>query len=186
MVLDTEVYSNTGGQASKSTPMGAVAKFAASGKAVVKKDLAMIAMSYGYVYVAKVSLGANPNQVVKALVEAEAYDGPSLILAYSHCVAHGIKDMKLGLQEQKYAVESGHWPLFRYNPALKDEGKNPLLLDSKDPTMTLNDYVMNENRYKILAKSNPEVSAHLIEHAQGVVTERFNMLKQLAAGGTNS
>ncbi|NLE00012.1 MAG: pyruvate:ferredoxin (flavodoxin) oxidoreductase, partial [Fibrobacter sp.] len=145
LVLDTEVYSNTGGQSSKSTPMGAVAKFAASGKPTFKKDMGMIAMSYGYIYVAKIALGANQNQAVKAFMEAEAYDGPSLILAYSHCIAHGI-NMIDGYGEQKRAVESGHWPLYRYNPDLALKGQNPLLLDSKDPTISLSDYVYNENR----------------------------------------
>ncbi len=180
LVLDTEVYSNTGGQSSKSTPMGAVAKFAASGKPTIKKDLAMIAMSYGYIYVARVAMGANQNQVIKAMAEAEAYDGPSLILAYSHCIAHGI-DMINGYGEQRNAVESGHWPLYRYNPALALEGKNPLVLDSKDPTISLADYVYKENRYKILQRSNPEASKQLIDGAQKSVAAKFKMLKQLAA-----
>lgn len=180
MVLDTEVYSNTGGQASKATPMGAVAKFAASGKPTIKKDMGMIAMSYGYVYVARVALGANQNQTVKAFMEAEAYNGPSLVLCYSHCIAHGI-DMVQGYQGQKLAVESGHWPLYRYNPALAVEGKNPLTLDSKDPSIPLTDYVYKENRYKMLQRSNPEASKMLVEHAQGSVSARFKMLKQLAA-----
>jgi pyruvate-ferredoxin/flavodoxin oxidoreductase len=180
LVLDTEVYSNTGGQSSKSTPMGAVAKFAAGGKPVGKKDMGMIAMSYGYIYVAKIALGANQNQAIKAIVEAESYNGPSLILAYSHCIAHGI-DMTTGYGEQKKAVESGHWPLYRYNPELTLQGKNPLQLDSKDPTISLADYVYNENRYKMLQRSNPEVSKQLIEQAQKVVNERFKMLKLLAS-----
>lgn len=180
LVLDTEVYSNTGGQSSKSTPMGAVAKFAAGGKATSKKDLALIAMSYGYIYVAKVALGSNPNQVVKAMVEAEAYDGPSLVLCYSHCIAHGI-NMTTGYGEQKKAVDSGHWPLFRYNPDLTAAGKNPLLLDSKDPTLPLADYVYGENRYNILKRSNPEASAKLVEEAQKRVTAKYLMLKQMAA-----
>jgi pyruvate-ferredoxin/flavodoxin oxidoreductase len=180
LVLDTEVYSNTGGQASKSTPMGAVAKFAASGKPIKKKDLAMIAMSYGYIYVARVAMGASPNQVIKAFAEAEAYDGPALILAYSHCIAHGIS-MVNGYNEQDAAVKSGHWPLYRYNPALALEGKNPLQLDSKDPTITLSDYVYKENRYKILQRSNPEASKQLVDTAQKDVTAKLKLLRQMAA-----
>ena len=133
LVLDTEVYSNTGGQASKSTPRAAVAKFAANGKGLPKKDLGMIAMAYGYVYVARVAMGANDQQTLKAFLEAEAYEGPSLIIAYSHCIAHGI-DMRKGLEQQKAAVDCGFWPLYRYNPAHVDEGKNPLTIDSRDPT----------------------------------------------------
>lgn len=180
LVLDTEVYSNTGGQSSKSTPMGAVAKFAASGKPTIKKDMGMIAMSYGYIYVAKVALGANQNQVVKAFMEAEAYNGPSLILAYSHCINHGI-NMLTGYEQQKRAVESGHWPLYRYNPDLALEGKNPLVIDSKDPTLSLPEYVYSENRYKMLQRANPEASQKLVDHAQKSVIAKFKMLKQLAS-----
>ncbi|GBU22178.1 hypothetical protein R80B4_02083 [Fibrobacteres bacterium R8-0-B4] len=180
LVLDIEVYSNTGGQASKSTPMGAVAKFAASGKPVKKKDMGLIAMSYGYIYVARVAMGANQNQVIKAFTEADAYDGPAIILAYSHCISHGI-NMINGYDEQKKAVESGHWPLYRYNPALALEGKNPLEIDSKDPTISLSDYVYGENRYKILQKSNPEASKHLIETAQKDTTAKLELLKHMAA-----
>jgi pyruvate-ferredoxin/flavodoxin oxidoreductase len=180
LVLDTEVYSNTGGQSSKSTPMGAVAKFAAGGKPTIKKDMGMIAMSYGYIYVARVALGANQQQVVKAFSEAEAYNGPSLILAYSHCIAHGI-DMIEGYQCQKRAVDSGHWPLYRYNPDFADQGKNPLVIDSKDPTITLSDYVYQENRYKMLQRSNPDASKQFIDHAQKAVASKFSMLKQMAA-----
>jgi pyruvate-ferredoxin/flavodoxin oxidoreductase len=180
LVLDTEVYSNTGGQSSKSTPMGAVAKFAASGKPTNKKDLSMIAMTYGYIYVAKVAIGANQNQVVKAFMEAENYDGPSLIIAYSHCINHGI-NMTKGYSEQKLAVESGHWPLYRYNPDLALQGNNPLQLDSKEPTIPLSDYVYNENRYKILQRSNPDASSRFIETAQKAVIAKYKMLKQLAA-----
>ncbi len=140
LVLDTEVYSNTGGQASKSTPLGAVAKFAARGKATPKKDLGMLAMAYGNVYVARVAMGASDQQTLKAFLEAEAYDGPSLIIAYSHCIAHGI-DMSKGLEQQKLAVQSGYWPLYRYNPALLDEGKNPFMLDSKEPSLPLERYI---------------------------------------------
>ena len=179
LVLDTEVYSNTGGQASKSTPMGAVAKFAAGGKPTGKKDMGMIAMSYGYVYVAKIAMLANPAQAVKALLEAEAYDGPSLVLAYSTCIMHGIA-MEKGAEEQKKAVESGHWPLYRYNPQLVAQGKNPLTLDSAEPKIPLSDYVLGENRYQILKRSQPEVSARLIEESQKIVTARFKMLKLLS------
>ncbi len=180
LVLDTEVYSNTGGQSSKSTPMGAVAKFASGGKPVGKKDMGLLAMSYGYIYVAKIALGANQNQAIKAITEAEAYDGPSLILCYAHCIAHGI-DMTTGYGNQKKAVESGHWPLYRYNPELELAGKNPLQLDSKDPTISLADYVYGENRYQILKRSKPEISQKLIEAAQKNVTAKFKMLKQLAS-----
>jgi pyruvate-ferredoxin/flavodoxin oxidoreductase len=176
LVLDTEVYSNTGGQASKSTPMGAVAKFAAGGKHVIKKDMGLIAMSYGYVYVARVAMGANQNQVIKAFAEADAYDGPSIIIAYSHCISHGI-NMSTGYNSQKEAVESGHWPLYRYNPALD----NPLQIDSKDPTMSLSDYAYKENRYKILQRNKPEESKRLMELAQQDVTDRLNQLKHMAS-----
>jgi pyruvate-ferredoxin/flavodoxin oxidoreductase len=180
LVLDTEVYSNTGGQASKSTPMGAVAKFAAGGKPVNKKDMGLIAMSYGYIYVAKVALGANPNQCVKAIVEAEAYNGPSIILTYAHCINQGI-DMTKGLTQQKRAVESGHWPLYRYNPELANQGKNPLTLDSKDPTMPLAEYALSENRYRMLQKSDPETSKMLLEGAQKNIDAKLKLLKTLAA-----
>ncbi len=182
LVLDTEVYSNTGGQSSKSTPVGAVAKFAASGKPTIKKDMGLIAMSYGYIYVAKVAIGANQSQAVRAFIEAESYDGPSLLLCYSHCINHGI-DMVKGCEEQKLAVESGHWPLYRYNPALAEQGKNPLTLDSKDPSIPLANYVYKENRYNILKRSNPEVSKKLIEYAEKSIAERFKLLKQLAGAG---
>jgi len=180
LVLDTEVYSNTGGQASKSTPLGAVAKFAAGGKTTIKKDMGMIAMSYGYIYVAKVAMGANQNQVVKAMMEAEAYDGPAIILAYSHCINHGI-DMIDGYNEQKLAVDCGHWPLYRYNPDLTTEGKNPLVIDSKDPTIQLSDYIYKENRYKMLQRSNPEASKQYLDYAQKSVTAKFKMLKQMSS-----
>jgi len=175
LVLDTEVYSNTGGQASKSTPMGAVARFAEGGKDVIKKDLGLIAMSYGYIYVARVAMGANQNQVIKAFTEAEAYDGPSLILAYSHCIAHGI-NMIDGYGAQKRAVESGHWPLYRYNPALE----NPLQIDSKDPSISLADYVYQENRYKVLQRRDAEKSKSLVDGAQKAVTTKLNLLKHMA------
>jgi pyruvate-ferredoxin/flavodoxin oxidoreductase len=179
LVLDTEVYSNTGGQASKSTPMGAVAKFAAGGKPTMKKELGLMAMTYGTVYVAHVAMGANPNQVVKAFVEAEAYDGPSLIIAYSHCIAHGI-EMTNGLVNQKEAVLSGHFPLFRYNPELAEQGKNPLSLDSKAPTMSFSEHAMKENRFKMLMKSRPEAAKKMMELADKTVKSRFERLEKMA------
>ncbi len=179
LVLDTEVYSNTGGQMSKSTPIGAVAKFAAGGKPMPKKDLAMIAMSYGNIYVARISLGANPAHALKAMLEAEAYDGPALIIAYSHCIAHGI-DMEKGLEEQRKAVNSGHWPLVRFNPDLLKEGKNPLQLDSKEPSISYEEYAYGENRFRSLKKSNPEAAKLLLEKAQKEVNFRYNLYKSLA------
>lgn len=180
LVMDTEVYSNTGGQMSKSTPIGAVAKFAAGGKPQAKKDLGMMAMNYGNVYVAKIAMGANDNQTIKAILEAEAYDGPSLILAYSHCIAHGI-DMSKGMEHQKLAVDSGHWPLFRYNPDNVAEGKNPLKLDSKAPKIPLKDFVYAENRFKMLSKADPEQSEKLIAYAQEEVNKNWKFYEQLAA-----
>ena len=179
LVLDTEVYSNTGGQASKSTPLGAVAQFAAGGKGMPKKDLGMIAMAYGNVYVANVSL-ANPTQCVKAFIEAEAYNGPSLIIAYSHCIAHGI-DMSKGVDENKKAVASGYWPLYRYNPALAAEGKNPLQLDSKAPTISFEEYALSENRYRVLKKNNPEAAALLMQKGSEWTKRRFAYYEKLAA-----
>ncbi|MFH1304962.1 MAG: pyruvate:ferredoxin (flavodoxin) oxidoreductase [Candidatus Omnitrophota bacterium] len=179
LVLDTEVYSNTGGQASKATPMGAVAKFAASGKPIGKKDLGLIAMSYGYVYVAKIAMGADPMQTLKAFIEAEAYDGPSLIIAYSQCISHGI-NMTKGCEEQKKAVASGHWPLLRYNPELAASGKNPLVLDSPAPSIKLEDYIYNENRYRTLQKSDPERAKTLLDKAQKLVLDHYALYKYLS------
>ncbi|MFA5292062.1 MAG: pyruvate:ferredoxin (flavodoxin) oxidoreductase [Phycisphaerae bacterium] len=179
LVLDTEVYSNTGGQMSKSTPRAAVAQFAAGGKPVAKKDLAMLAMTYGSIYVARIALGASPVQTVKAFVEAENYKGPSLIIAYSHCIAHGFNLLQ-GYEHQKQAVASGYWPLYRYNPALKAEGKNPLQLDSKAPTVNFADYAYSENRYRTLKDSKPEIAAELMKQATADVAERFNLVQQLA------
>ncbi len=179
LVLDTEVYSNTGGQMSKSTPRAAVAQFAAGGKPVAKKDLTMLAMTYGSIYVAKIALGASPVQAVKAFVEAENYKGPSLIVAYSHCIAHGYNLLQ-GYEHQKQAVASGYWPLYRYNPDLKAEGKNPLQLDSKAPTANFADYAYSENRYRTLKDSKPEIAAELMKLATQDVTERFNLIQQLA------
>jgi pyruvate-ferredoxin/flavodoxin oxidoreductase len=180
LVLDTEVYSNTGGQASKATPLGAVAKFAASGKAKPKKDLGLMAMSYGNVYVAQVAMGGNDTQTVRAFLEAEAYDGPSLIIAYSHCIAHGI-DMSKGMSQQRLAVDSGYWPLYRYNPALADAGKNPLQLDSRAPKASLKDYIYNETRYRMLAQSNPEAAVALLKSAEAAIERRRRLYEQLAA-----
>jgi len=179
LVLDTEVYSNTGGQASKSTPLGAVAQFAAGGKPVSKKDLGMIAMSYGSVYVATVAL-SNPAQCVKAMLEAEAFDGPSLILAYSHCIAHGI-DMTAGVDAQKRAVQSGYWPLYRYNPALAAECKNPLQLDSKAATIEFSEYTNAENRYRMLKKANPKAADELMKKAAAWSKAHFAYYEKLAA-----
>ncbi|HEX2960320.1 MAG TPA: pyruvate:ferredoxin (flavodoxin) oxidoreductase [Ignavibacteriales bacterium] len=184
LVLDTEVYSNTGGQMSKSTSLGAVAKFAAGGKPTAKKDLALMAMSYGNVYVAKVAMGANDLQTIRAFQEAEAYDGPSLIIAYSHCIAHGI-DMAKGLDSQKAAVESGHWPLFRYNPELAAEGKNPLKIDSKAPKIKVEEYAYKETRYTMLKKSNPEESKRLLALAQAEVEKKWRYYEQLASATGN-
>ncbi len=178
LVLDTEVYSNTGGQASKSTPLGAVAQFAAGGKRMPKKDLGMIAMTYGNIYVAKVSM-ANPAQVVKAMLEADAFDGPSLILAYSHCIAHGI-NMTTAVDECKKAVNCGHWPLFRYDPRLADQGKNPLQLDSKEPSITFADFAKGENRWRVLHKAQPEVAEKLLEQATKETASRYDLYKKLA------
>jgi pyruvate-ferredoxin/flavodoxin oxidoreductase len=180
LVLDTEVYSNTGGQMSKSTPMGAVAKFAAGGKPVAKKDLALQAISYGSVYVARIAMGANPQQTLLALREAEAYPGPSLVLAYSHCIAHGI-NMEHGLRQQDLAVASGHWPLVRYNPALRDSDKNPFVLDSPRPRIKLKDYALNELRYKMLARSHPAESEQLMAMAQQVVDQKWDIYEEMAS-----
>ncbi|NLE99382.1 MAG: pyruvate:ferredoxin (flavodoxin) oxidoreductase [Anaerolineales bacterium] len=179
LVLDTEVYSNTGGQMSKATPLGAVAKFAAAGKPLGKKDLGMMMMTYGRIYVARISLGANPTQAVRAFIEAEAYDGPSIIIANAHCTMQGI-NMTEGLNYQKMAVESGAWILFRYDPRRKEEGRNPLILDSKEPTLPLEDYMYSENRFRMLKRANPERAAALLESAKHDVAERYRMYQQWA------
>jgi pyruvate-ferredoxin/flavodoxin oxidoreductase len=184
LVLDTEVYSNTGGQASKATPRGAVAKFAAGGKPVGKKDLALMAMSYGSVYVAKVAMGAGDMHTVKAFLEAEAFDGPSIIIAYSHCIAHGY-DLAFGMDQQKAAVNSGYWPLFRYNPDLAAQDKNPFQLDSRAPSIGLKDYVYNETRYTMLAKSNPEQAKKLLELAEEDVSMRWKLYEHMSHQPTN-
>jgi pyruvate-ferredoxin/flavodoxin oxidoreductase len=180
LVLDTEVYSNTGGQASKATPRGAVAKFAAGGKRASKKDLAMEAISYGSVYVARVAMGANDTHTIKAFVEAEAYEGPSLIIAYSHCIAHGF-DMAFGLQQQKAAVDCGYWPLIRYNPDLRAQGKNPFQLDSKAPKIPVQQYAYQETRYTMLTRSNPEAAKELIKLAQEDVDRQWRVYSARAA-----
>ncbi|MBW4642396.1 MAG: pyruvate:ferredoxin (flavodoxin) oxidoreductase [Goleter apudmare HA4340-LM2] len=179
LVMDTEVYSNTGGQASKATPRAAVAKFAASGKPAGKKDLGLIAMTYGNVYVASVALGAKDEHTLKAFLEAEAFDGPSLIIAYSHCIAHGI-DMTTGMNHQKSLIESGRWLLYRYNPQLQKQGKNPLQLDMRSPKQPINESMYQENRFKMLTKSYPEVAKQLLEQAQADVDARWQMYQYLA------
>jgi pyruvate-ferredoxin/flavodoxin oxidoreductase len=194
LVLDTEVYSNTGGQMSKSTPRAAVAKFAAGGKPLAKKDLGLIAMTYGNVYVATVAMGANDMQTIRAFLEAEAFDGPSIIIAYAHCIAHGI-NMEKGMVNQKAAVESGHWPLYRYNPMVEADGKKPRLpdgskqggqafkLDSKAPKIKFSDYAYLETRYKMLTKSDPEAAKRLMELAQEDVNKRWELLEEMAKDG---
>jgi pyruvate-ferredoxin/flavodoxin oxidoreductase len=182
LVLDTEVYSNTGGQSSKSTPMGAVAKFAAAGKGTGKKDMGRMAMTYGYVYVASVAMGANKNQFMKALVEAETYQGPSLILAYSPCINHGL-NMGKSQEEEKRAVESGYWPLYRYDPRLKEEGKNPFTLDSKEPTGDFKEFLMGEVRYSSLTRSFPENAQKLFQKAEEGMKERQKIYRQMAESG---
>lgn len=179
LVLDTEVYSNTGGQASKSTPIAATAKFAAAGKAVPKKDLGLQAISYGNVYVARVAFGSNPQQTLQAMREAEAYPGPSIILAYSPCIAHGI-DLKDGLSQQEKAVDSGYWPLIRYNPELRKEGKKPFILDSTRPTISLEAFAYNEQRYKILQKNNPKEAERLMKLAQESLDLRWQTYEHMA------
>ncbi|MCW8849228.1 MAG: pyruvate:ferredoxin (flavodoxin) oxidoreductase, partial [Melioribacteraceae bacterium] len=180
LVMDTEVYSNTGGQMSKATGLGAVAKFAAAGRPNPKKDLGMMAMGYGNVYVAQIAMGANDTQTLKAILEAEAYDGPSIIIAYSHCIAHGY-DMAQGMEHQKLAVDSGHWPLYRYNPENTKEGKNPLRLDSKAPKIRLEEYIYTETRYKMLQKIDPARTKYLLGLAQAEVNKKWSHYEQLAA-----
>ena len=180
LLLDTEVYSNTGGQASKSTPRGAVAKFASCGKRSAKKDLGLMAMTYQNVYVARVAMGARDEHTLHALLEAEAYPGPSLIIAYSHCVAHGI-DMTAAMQNQKAAVDSGQWLLYRYHPDRLGEGKNPLRIDSRPPKVRVEDYMRHENRFRMLHYSQPEVARQLLEQAQRDAIERRKLYEYLAA-----
>lgn len=181
LVVDTEVYSNTGGQSSKSTPTAAVAKFAASGKKVKKKDLGMIATTYGYVYVAQIALGANMSQAIKAIKEAEAYPGPSIIIAYAPCINHGIKvGMNNTISEEKKAVDTGYWHLWRYNPELKEEGKNPFILDSKEPTGKVSDFMNGENRYLMLKQAYPEIAEKLFAKAEKDMAERYENYKRMA------
>ena len=179
LVLDTEVYSNTGGQMSKSTPRAATAQFAAGGKKMPKKNMGMIFATYGNVYVAQISIGANPTQAIKAIAEAEAYNGPSLIIAYAHCINHGI-NMALGLEQQKKAVACGHWPLYRFNPELEAQGKNPLIIDSKEPTISFADYALGENRYNMLKRVNPDKADGLMADSQKDVLKGWKFLKSLA------
>ena len=180
MLFDTEVYSNTGGQASKSTPTGAVAQFAASGKTVKKKDLASIAMSYGYVYVAQIALGADYNQAVKAICEAEAYPGPSLVIAYAPCINHGIKKgMDKAMTEEELAVKSGYWHLFRYNPTLREEGKAAFTLDSKTPTEDYQQFLLGEVRYNSLKMANPALADELYAKSESEAKERYEYLNKL-------
>jgi pyruvate-ferredoxin/flavodoxin oxidoreductase len=179
LVLDTEVYSNTGGQMSKATPVGAIAKFAAGGKGITKKDLGMMAMSYGYVYVAKVAMGYNRIQAIRAFREAEAYNGPSIVIAYSHCIAHGI-DMMKGMDQQDRAVTSGVWPLYRFNPELIEQGKNPFKLDSKEPSGDVEEYIYNEVRYKSLRSANPERAEMLLGKIKKDIDRKWKEYKYLA------
>jgi len=185
LVLDTEVYSNTGGQASKATPLGAVAKFATGGKTSAKKDLGMTAMRYGNVYTAQVAMGANDTHTLKVFLEAEAHPGPSLIIAYSQCIAHGI-DMAKGMHQQKLAVDSGYWPLYRYNPRLVEANKNPFQLDSSDPKISLQDYIYTEGRYRMLQQSDPAVAKFLLGQAQKAVSRRWQQYKTLSAQSVES
>jgi pyruvate-ferredoxin/flavodoxin oxidoreductase len=180
LVLDTEVYSNTGGQASKSTPRAAVAKFAMGGKGLPKKDLGLIAMSYGYVYVARIAMGANDQQTLRAMLEAESYDGPSLIIAYAHCIAHGY-DMARGLEQQKLAVLSGHWPMYRYDPRLAQQGQNPLIIESKEPSIPISQYAYNETRYKMLTQMDEQRAEELMKEAQRDAKSRWTLYQQMAA-----
>jgi pyruvate-ferredoxin/flavodoxin oxidoreductase len=180
LVLDTEVYSNTGGQASKATPRAAVAKFAAKGKGISKKDLGLLAMSYGYIYVARVAMGANDQHTLKAILEAEAYNGPSLIIAYSHCIQQGV-DLARGLDQQRLAVQTGYWPLYRYNPELLVQGKSPLVIDSKEPSIPLEQYVYNETRYRMLTQSDEARAEMLLKEAKQDVKTRWQFYQQMAA-----
>ncbi len=183
LVMDTEVYSNTGGQMSKATPLGAIAKFAAAGKTMAKKDLAQQAIAYGNVYVARVAMGANPQQTLLAMREAEAYDGPSLILAYSHCIAHGI-DMRKGLHQQSLAVQSGYWPLIRYNPDLRKAAVNPFMLDSRRPKIPFKNYAYNELRYRMLSRTHPAEAERLMQLAQNEVLRKWDIYEEMSQRGS--
>jgi len=180
MVFDTEVYSNTGGQSSKATPTGATAQFAAAGKETKKKDLAGMAMTYGYVYVAQIAIGADYNQAVKAIAEAEAYPGPSLVIAYAPCINHGIrKGMGKSITEEELAVKAGYWFNFRYNPALAKEGKDAFSLDSKAPTESYEDFINGEVRYSALMKANPDRARKLFDKAEGEAKDKYEYLNKL-------
>jgi len=180
-VMDTEIYSNTGGQASKSTPTAAVAKFAAAGKKIRKKDLGLMAMSYGYVYVAQIAMGANMNQTLKVITEAESYKGPSLIIAYAPCISHGIKTgMGTSIFEEKRAVEAGYWHLYRYNPMLKEQGKNPFILESKDPSIPFKEFINGEVRYSQLKNVFPDIANDMYDAAEVHAKERYETYKRLA------
>ncbi len=180
-VMDTEIYSNTGGQCSKSTPTGAIAKFAAAGKKIKKKDLGLMAISYGYVYVAQIAMGANMNHTIKTIAEAEAYKGPSLIIAYAPCISHGIKTgMGTSIAEEKKAVESGYWHLYRYNPMLKKEGKNPFILDSKEPTKPFKEFIQGEVRYSSLMNVFPDIAERMSDMAEQHARERYDNYRHLA------
>jgi pyruvate-ferredoxin/flavodoxin oxidoreductase len=179
LVLDTEVYSNTGGQASKSTPRGAVAKFAAGGKPGAKKDLGLMAMTYGKVYVASVAMGAKDEHTLKAFLEAEAYDGPSIIIAYSHCIAHGI-NMTTAMSDQKVAVDSGQWLLYRYHPERIEQGENPLTLDSRTPSKKVKEFLQQQARFQMLTKSKPEDAQRLWQQAQQDAEVRYRFYEYMA------
>ncbi len=179
LVLDTEVYSNTGGQMSKATPLGAVAKFASAGKTMPTKDLALQAIAYANVYVARVAMGADPQQTLSAFREAEAYDGPSLLIAYSHCIAHGF-EIRDGLDQQYKAVASGHWPLLRYDPMIRAEGGNPFLLDSPRPRLSLQDYRQGELRFRALTNMNPPEAERLADLSQQTVNQRWAIYEEMA------
>jgi pyruvate-ferredoxin/flavodoxin oxidoreductase len=179
IVLDTEVYSNTGGQSSKSTPRAAVAKFASAGKAIGKKDIGMIAMAYGHVYVAQIAIGAHPLQAIKALHEAESYPGPSLILAYSQCIAHGV-DLSVGMSHQKEAVHSGYWPLYRYDPRVAHDGGKPFHLDCRKPTLSFQEFAAKEARFSMLTRSDPARAAQLMALAQQDIDDRWHYYEQIA------
>jgi pyruvate-ferredoxin/flavodoxin oxidoreductase len=177
--MDTEVYSNTGGQRSKATPRAATAKFATAGKAVAKKDLGMIAVEYGHVYVAQIAFGSDPKQTVRALQEAARHKGPSLVVAYATCIAQGF-DLTHTIDQMRGAVDSGYWPLYRYDPSLLDRGRNPMQLDSGPPTITFKEYASKENRYRALVKTNPEDAERLFELAQGDLMKRWRSYQRLA------
>ena len=184
-VMDTEIYSNTGGQASKSTPTAAVAKFAAAGKKVRKKDLGMMAMSYGYVYVTQIAMGANMNQTVKAITEAESYKGPSLIIGYSPCISHGIRTgMGTSMFQEKRAVEAGYWQLYRFNPMLKEEGKNPFILESKEPTKPYKEFITGEVRYSSLKTVFPDIADEMFDVSEKHAKERYEAYKRMAESYT--